>query len=396
MRIPLRTRISAGPAVLAFLVAFAPLCRSQKVELVRDIALAESDYRDANEAWLKNDPGLAGDLFKGDPEDVRRRIHKAAALRDDAMAKQQTYLQLVIERLQDTRRRLTQASQGAIPTAAFKKDLESQQSRVLDEQERVEGLLRDLPEGDEYLLVRRALNEDRSNLVALQNDVAVRIRFLESTGKAQEAIQAAAPADSLAQKFDDLLKIWDEESAGAVRQRSKWADLYKAMETSLDQKEPAKKGSPNKGGGANTPKGGKEEDENPNAPVVPLAVVKASAPLVIRAGMAGTWTYRSQLGAWTGYGEPEAVTLELDRKGGEWIGVYTARLPGRSGVRGVRLALAGAPQSEGSVRLRWKSQTPAAEGEMEIRLSGDGRLLVERALSDDSYIPRGMEVLLRQ
>jgi hypothetical protein len=48
------------------------------------------------------------------------------------------------------------------------------------------------------------------------------------------------------------------------------------------------------------------------------------------------------------------------------------------------------------VRLHWTSQVPAAEGEMEMKLSPDGRLLVERSQSGDAFIPRGMEVLLPQ
>jgi hypothetical protein len=254
---PLRALANAGQGILALAVAFAPLCLGQKVQLVPDIAVAESEYRDANEAWLRNDPDLAKDLFKGDPEDVRRRIHKAAALRDDAMAKKETYLRLVIERLQGARKKLPLAGEELIPTADLKKDLQAQQARVLSEQERVEGLLRDLPQGDENLVARRALNVDRSNLVTLQNDVALRIRSLESIDKAQEAIQAT-PADALKQPIDNLLNTWEAERAGAVRQRSEWAELYRAMERDLDRKDPAEKASPpTQGGGTKTPTKGK-------------------------------------------------------------------------------------------------------------------------------------------
>ena len=266
MRMPLKAFANARQGVLAFAVAFAPLCLGQKVELVPDIAVAESEYRDANEAWLKNDPDLAKDLLKGDPEDVRRRIHKAAALRDDAMAKKQTYLGLVIERLQAARKRLPQTGEDLIPTAVLKRDLQAQQARVLNEQERVEGLLRDLPQSDEYLIARRALNDERSNLVTLQNDVALRIRSLESISEAQQAI-VAAPVESLTQDLDDLLNTWEEERAGAARQRSKWAELYRAMERDLDRKDPAEKVSPpTRGGGAKTPKKSKSGTGKDPAP----------------------------------------------------------------------------------------------------------------------------------
>jgi hypothetical protein len=48
-----------------------------------------------------------------------------------------------------------------------------------------------------------------------------------------------------------------------------------------------------------------------------------------------------------------------------------------------------------SAQVHWRSQTPAAKGEMEIKVGSDGRMLVTRTQSNDSYIPRGMEVLLR-
>jgi hypothetical protein len=385
-------RTAAGAVVL--LLAGAHLCSGQKVQLVPDIAVAEAEYRDANEAWLQNDPNLAGDLFKTDPADARRRIQKAAALSDDVMVKKQAYLQLIIERFQEMRKRLTQAKGGSIPTATLKKDLEAQQARILDDQERVEGQLREFSQGDEYLLVKRALMEERASLIALQNDIALRIRSLDTLGKAQEAIQSAEPSDALAQKLDGVLQTWEQERAGAARQRVRWAEVYHAMDRSLDQKAPAGKGAPVQGG-ANGSKQRKGKKLNPEPPVVPpSAPAKEGAPPGGAAGLAGTWIYRSQPGAWTGYGEPEAVTLDLRQVEGEWIGAYTARLPVRSAVHDVRLTLAGARQSNEFARLRWKSKTPEAEGEMEIRLSGDGRMLVVRAESDDSYIPRGMEVLL--
>jgi len=126
-----------------------------------------------------------------------------------------------------------------------------------------------------------------------------------------------------------------------------------------------------------------------------------TAPLAISLGkdapgLAGAWVYRSQPGAWSGYGEPESVALELHRDGALLRGTYTARLPVAGGVNAVQLSLAG-PWSAGStVRLHWTSQTPVAEGEMECKLASDGRLFVERIQSRDSYIPLGMEVLFRR
>jgi hypothetical protein len=119
-------------------------------------------------------------------------------------------------------------------------------------------------------------------------------------------------------------------------------------------------------------------------------------PAANSTGLAGTWIYRSQPGAWTGYGEPQAITLVLQEQGGALAGTYEARLPLRDGTAHVRLALTCVQRSADSARLHWKSETPAGEGDMEIKLASDGRLFVERGRADDSYFPRGTEVLQRQ
>jgi hypothetical protein len=351
------------------------------VQLVRDVSLAEAEYRDADEAWLRNDPNLTKDLLKADPEDVRRRIHRAAALREDVMTKKATYLQLIIERLQETRKRLLQASEGAIPTAALEQDLQAQHARALDEQDRVESLLRDLPQGDEYLPVKHALNEERTSLIALEKNIVMRIRSLQSLGKAQEAMQEAAARDPLAEKVDGVLQIWEAERAGTVSERSRWAEYYRAMERSLDQKEPAGKGPSVQGGGANTQKKRKRKDKNTEQPVTsPPAPAKESAPSSSPVGMAGAWVYRSRPATWAGNDEPVIVVLNLRTKGGQRIGASTARLLMQSRLHDVGLTPAGAQQSGTFAQPRWNSQKPRAQGEMEIRLSADGRILVERAL----------------
>jgi len=363
-------------------LAWLSPCRAQRVEVIPDIAVAEAEYRDANEACLQNDPSLERDLFTADTEQVRHRIHRAAALRDDAMAKKEVYLKAVIARLENLRTRLNPGVGGAIPTAALKKSLEVQQAHTLDEQAEVEAQLRDLPDDDEYLLVRRALNEERSNLITVQNNIAQRIRSLENLDKAQQAVQSASAGggDSLSKKLDEVVKLWEEERDGAARQRQHWAQLYVAMEQAIDKKDKV----PVRGKGSKKPSGKArlEPDNKPRG--------------ARTGGFDGTWTYHSQPGAWTGYEEPAHVTLNLRQESNTLRGTYTARLAVRTGYHDVLLVLAGPCQRGNAVRLHWTSQEPAAEGEMDLKLGGDGRLLVERSQSSDAYIPRGMEVLLPQ
>jgi hypothetical protein len=365
------------------LAGFRP-CPAQHVKVVPDIAIAEAEYLDANEAWVRNDPNLEGELFKGDPEQMRRRIHTAAGLRDDAMAKKQTYLSAMIGRLEDLRGRLIQPATGRIPVDTMRKNLEAEQVRTLDEQRRVEGLLADLPVGDEYLLVRRALDEERSSLIKLQNEVALRIRSLDSLDKAQQAIQNASGPDALVEQMNGIIKLWDQERAATNRQRALWAKLYVTMEQSLDKKSPGPQRR------AAAPRGSEKELRRQ------VAAGGASTTAAGPTAFAGTWIYRSQPGAWSGYGEPETATLEIQEESGALRGTYIARLPVRTGLHEIRLVLTGERQPGNALRLRWKSVAPAAEGEMDLKLGADGRLLVERVRSSDAYIPRGMEVLLRR
>jgi hypothetical protein len=372
------------------LVALAPFVAGQKVTLVPDIGVAQAEYHDAMEAWLNNDRDLEKDLLTGEKEQMRRRVRKAAALRDEVMVKKQAYLDLIVQRLKETRSHLAPANASEIPVSDFRKDLEAQQARMLSDQERLNDLLKEIPEGDEYFMVRRALEAERSSLINLQNTVALRIHALDNLDKSQDAIRGASGGETEAQKLDEILKVWDEERAAATRQRSTWAGLYKTMEQAIDDRAGApKKGAGSKGNAQKPASGSRKQPAT-------TAAATGTAPAGNAIGLTGTWVYRSQPGAWSGYGEPEMVTLELHRNGAILGGTYTARLPVRSGVNPVQLSLAG-PWSAGStVRLHWTSQTPVAEGEMEFKLASDGRLFVERIQSRDSYIPLGMEVLLRR
>ena len=77
----------------ALLLAQTPVYRPS-------IAVAETEYREAQEAWLHNDPNLMNDLFKSNKEEIRGRIHRAASVRDTMMAqvKKEVYLNLLIQR----------------------------------------------------------------------------------------------------------------------------------------------------------------------------------------------------------------------------------------------------------------------------------------------------------
>jgi hypothetical protein len=348
----------------------------QNLTMQPDVATAEAAYRDAEEAWLRSDPNLEKDLFNLNPEEARRRIKRNGLLREDVMVKKQGYLDLLIQRTEQMRSRLIESEGGMIPAEAVKKYLEQQQSQILADQDRLEQLIRDLPSGDEYLLVRRPLEDERTRLVNLANTVAQRIRSLDSLDKAQQAIEGASEGDPLEQKLESVLQMWREERAANIRQRSGWAAYYAAMDRAVAS-QPA--GSPAKGRGK----------------MSASAPAPSPAPVAQKPGKwLGLWTYHSQPGAWTGYGEPGRATLELHNESGVLRGTYAAQLPVKGGTHNVQLAVEAIRVSATALTLHWKSTTPVAEGEMELKLSPDRRLLLERSRSGDSYIPLGSEVLL--
>ncbi len=369
--------------IVALPLLFASLLLGQALRLVPDIAVAEAEYRDAQEAWIQNDPTLEKDLYKAPPDQVRQRIHRAAQLADDAMVKKEAYFNLFIQRMEDMRAKLNDTQGPGIPTEALKKDLDEQQTRLLGDQDRLELLLHDLPPGDEYALVRRQLEGERAELISAQNNVAMRIRSLDNIGKAE---QSTAGAGDLTAKLDEIVKVWQQERDSAVRQRPAWARLYQVMEDSLSKPAPPAAVAPKTTASAKAPSKGKA-----------AATARPAAAAVPETGISGIWTYASQPGAWTGYGEPEMVKLVLHvDAAGAVRGVYSARLPVRNGVQDVELTLEGqASPTATSIQVHWRSQRPAAEGEMEIKAGADGRMLVARTQSNDSFIPRGTEVLLR-
>jgi hypothetical protein len=368
-----------------FLVSQWLLC-AQSVRMMPDLAVAEAEYHDAEESWLRNDPTLSRDLYSTNRSEMVRRIHHAAALRDDVMKKKEAYLGFLVKRIDDMGKRLSNAPVQKLPLADLRRDLEGEQSRILGEQGRLEDRIHDIPEGDEYTLVRRAMELERTELVSLQNSVALRIHAIDNAAKAQQAASGLSDVEPLMKNLDAIRDIWEGERARAVAARPVWARYYTDLEKSLTEKD---------GSG---PAPSTRPGRTPSAPMAPAPKDKprASNPAVLaEATLSGVWVYRSHPGAWIGWGEPEMVLLQLRQAGPHVVGTYTARLPGRNDKRLLNLSVEGPLEAKEQAYLRWTSFEPPAHGAMSVKLSRDGRLLVERVNSDDSYIPQGMEVLQR-
>lgn len=185
--------------------------------------------------------------------------------------------------------------------------------------------------------------------------------------------------------MDAILKDYGEERESVARRQAGYARMYSEMHLSVD----AVAAAPPARSTRAKPAKGRNGSQGASAPAD--TAKPSPAP-----GLAGAWTYRSQPGGWTGYGEPAAVSLELRQEGGTLRGFYRARLPAKSGVHDVELTLEGPAASTDSARLHWKSVRPAAEGDLLLKLGADGRLLIERPQSGDSFVPVGSEVLSRK
>jgi hypothetical protein len=338
---------------------------------------AERAYREAQQEWLNADPNLAADLFKGNPQEMHKRIQRTAALRDQMMEKKAVYLDLVVKHFDETRARLSSAKSAQLPIPELRQNLEDEQSRVLGEMDRLDGLIHDLPQDDLYALVAHELNAERTQLVNLQVSLAQQIRAVNVIGDDTDAANKLGA--NLEKQLESISVLWEQERDGTKAQREHWKALYDAMNRAVD--------------GGKTP----AAPRTPDAPAgKPDAAPKTAPPNTgpVKPGnLNGIWNYQSSPNGWTGFGEPVRVALELHYAGSTIIGSYLARIPGRRDIRDLNLALSGQEVSPGKAVLLWVSETPPARGEMVVQLGGDRRVLVERTKSSDTYFPAGMEVL---
>jgi hypothetical protein len=359
-----------------------PMCLAsaldaQSVRVMPDIALAAAEYRDAQDAWLHGDPNLERDLLKGDKVQTLRRIHTAAKLREEVMVKKDAYYGLMIQHMEGTSNAVASAANGKLPVEDLKRSLQQQQERLLADQDRLEALIAESPQGDEYFLVRRSLEQEKDDLIKLQNNVAQRLRGLETISGTQRALDDRATS-TLNKDYEEILKLWREEKAHIETARPMWARYYRLMEAQVDPEG----------------KAGPAAAAAPAPATTPRTRVEPAGAKEGRWG--GTWVYQSQPGAWSGVDEPESVTLELKQSGKQLQGTYSARLPAKDGTRELHLRFKGVAADSSSSRLLWTSDKPRATGVIDAKLSPDGRLLVERISSTDSYVPAGMEVLVRR
>ena len=340
--------------ILAVIVGAVSASNAQTIHLVPDLATAEADYRDAQAAWIRNDPDLEKDLLKADHAQMRKRIHHAASLRDDMMAKKETYYALLTQHFASVRTRiLGSADQRRIPAEQIRQSLQGELDRMKEEQDHVDSLLRELPGDEQYAVLRQAVEAEKKDLASLRSSIDARMSSLQTLAGDRHG---KLTDDPLAQKLDELAAAWEAERKRAANARLSWSRYYKDLDDSL----PAASGT----------------QRNP---------------------FEGSWVFRGQPGSWTTTaGEPLFILLELRNAGGWLQGTYQAQFRRERGRRAITLAVRGQLAGDDHVRLQWSSKKPAAQGELDLKLGSDGRLSVTRPSSiTGGGVPPGTDILAR-
>ncbi|MDZ4801480.1 MAG: hypothetical protein SGI92_25255 [Bryobacteraceae bacterium] len=339
---------------LLFVLASA-LAPAQHVQLLKDLASAESDYRDAQEAWSRNDPTLEGDLFKGDPADIRRRIRKSATLRDEMMQRKSTYLAFVVRQFDELQAKLVPAT-STLPTDALRQEINREQTRLLEDQSRIDTQLREMPTGDQNALVRSAMRAQVEAITRMRSIMTERVTSIDRIANGQQEAQGTTKV--LEEKLAELGELWRAELTRTEKSRALWARYFHSMDTAVAQR------------------------------MLPAPRVR----------LEGKWRYQSKKGAWSGTGEPGSVSMELKASGDQIEGSYAADLPPAAGAPRVsfRLSLKGTTSATGETVLQWVSRKPEATGQILVRLTPEGKLVVERTVTSGGAVPAGTEVLVRR
>ena len=216
---------------------------AQVVQVVPDPGAAETQYRDAEEAWIKADPNLEADLYRVRPDEMRKRIRRVAILRDDAMVKKTSFLDFMVKRMDDVQKRMNAEASLAIPTQDFRKDLEEEQTRLREEQDRVKARLQELPKGQEYAQIKDTIEAEQADLLSLRSTVEQRVHALDELSKAQETAAGLTQDENLSARIGELRGIWEGERDRSERSRKTWARYYSELEKSLGKSGPSKHSS---------------------------------------------------------------------------------------------------------------------------------------------------------
>jgi hypothetical protein len=356
-------------AVLPLVLALSRLCPAQKPALPPQdkVALAKSEFEDARQAWIKNDPKLEEDfaLGKGDPAAMRERIRRAADLQHVVAEKEIAYYDLIISHTEAGRNEPAQTAPATVPVETKRKLLVDELALIQADIADRDARLKALSEGDRDW--RRLYEDQLANRRKQADRIAAQLRTLDELGNAQA--EGPSRVQEITQGTGEVLKNWEKIRADEVEEAARFKDYYSAMERNVENRIAA--GAPKSRSRA-AGKGSKS----------------ASQGVANPADVAG---------AWIGSPGTQGVTLVLRLEGDTLRGTYTVRLAGPGGPQDIQLPVEGKVQPRAPIRLHWTSRNPAAAGDIELSLGSDGHLSVNRhRTSGEAAIPDAVETLLRK
>jgi hypothetical protein len=229
-----------------------------------------------------------------------------------------------------------------------------------------------LRDAAEWAAIRRAVQADRAEAIALQN-------------KRRDEIPVELPL-SRPQAPRPLSAIVYRDSERQLRETTEklWTHYYQAMADAVEQK----------------PSGSKPLISSAVAPAPEMAAAgDAASPAGIGIDkLAGTWEYAERSQQFNGVEEPRQVLLELSMNKGSLVGRYRGTLADFDGLHNVDLQLVMAKSAKGSRDLTFDAKSANADMSGQLRIEppeakGAELVLVHVGMNG---VPRGRETMVRR
>jgi hypothetical protein len=234
----------------------------------------------------------------------------------------------------------------------------------------VQGRLDSLRDTPVWAVVRRAVQADSSDTIALQAARRDEIPAVEILGP------AVAPRP--------LSVIVYRDSERQVRELVEriWTHYFQALADALDQK----------------PGVTRQLVSSITPPAPPADTPSAGANANPLDRLVGAWRYVEGSQKFNGVEEPHRVLLELTVEKGMLTGRYRGALTDFSGPRNIDVRLQQTPGPKGSSDLRFQFQSTEQNlsGQLTIEGPGAGGIEVMVIHMDASGIPKGREILERR
>jgi hypothetical protein len=335
------------------------------------IALSEQ-VSSAWDSWEKSQPDLEQSVFSLPMVDARTRIQRALSDFLAYLDRRRQYSDAVATYIESFR--LNPGTRPAVTAEAVSSD----QVQLLGiSLTRLQAKLEALRAAPAWAQIRRSLQQDRSDVLALQASRRGEITVDRPLDRSRAAAPSVSPIvyrESERQTRDALQKLWTryyQSLVDAVEQKP-------AGSAPLITKLPV---TPAPGGAATV------------TPVAANAAPADNNPLTC------TWIYTEGSQQFNGVAEPHKVMLELWMEQGLLLGRYRAELPAFDGTtKHVDLNLRGRFTPGHDQTLEFRSADPDASGKVVIEGPGSTGLdlMLVRVVESRNPIPRGRESLSRR